>query len=344
MNDSLFEKLNNLWESEKPFVCFRLPNTDKASVFFQKDTKLHWTKDLSCSGFLMAPFDLKQPIPFIPDQFSEQFKIINTSPNLNSEVILDSKNKISFESLVIKAKEVIASGRLKKVVLSHSQDVKTKRDAIAIFQDLLSHYSLAMVYLWHHPLVGTWFGATPEQFITTQENLSQTMALAGTQTYLENKDPNWTTKEIEEQELVAIQVEEDLKKIFPTNQIQKNPTIDQRAGNLVHLCTCFQFPKLDGNIVALAQVLHPTPAVGGVPKEEAIRFIEENEAYERSFYTGFLGPTNSSESQLYVNLRCARWTPETTTLFVGAGITLGSDPEKEWLETQRKAYTLAKVL
>ena len=151
-------------------------------------------------------------------------------------------------------------------------------------------------------------------------------------------------QEIEEQELVAIQVEEDLKTLFPSEQIQKSLTTDHRAGNLVHLCTYFQFPKLQKNLLEVANTLHPTPAVGGVPKKKAQEFIFANEPHDRSFYTGFLGPTNAFETQLFVNLRCASWTKKTTTLYIGAGITLESDPEKEWLETQRKAKTLASVL
>ena len=346
MDTPLVKKLKKLWNSKSPFVFFRLPKSKKVTVYFQKNNKLHITDNLNCSGFLMAPFDIKNQIPFIPEEFSKNYELNRTKvlDQTKSELVLDSKNKDSFKNLVEKAKKNIESGKIKKVVVSQTQKVVSRRNIISIFQDLLYNYPLAMVYLWHHPSIGTWFGASPEQFIKTKGNISQTMALAGTQIFDENKPTSWSNKEVEEQELVAIQVEKDLKVLFPNKQIQKSSVFNHRAGNLVHLCTYFRFPKLKGNLFEVAQGLHPTPAVGGVPKKEAQKFIFTNETYDRSFYTGFLGPTSKFETQLFVNLRCASWTPKITTIYVGAGITLNSNAEKEWFETQRKAKTILKVL
>lgn len=346
MESPLFQELKKLWDSNSPFVSFRMPSATEATVYFQKNERLHLTEDLNCNGFLMAPFDTKSQIPFIPNEFSERFEwsITSRSAQIQPELNLDSKNKDSFKDLVKKAKRSIAFGKIKKVVLSQTQELPSRRCVVSIFEDLLNRYPLAMVYLWHHPSVGTWFGASPEQFINSKLNFTQTMALAGTQVFDESTTPFWSAKEIEEQELVAIQVEKDLKTLFTTDQIQKSLTTNHRAGNLVHLCTYFQFPKLNNNILKVANALHPTPAVGGVPKRTAQEFIFANEPHDRSFYTGFLGPTNATDTQLFVNLRCARWTKKTTTLYIGAGITQGSDPEKEWVELERKAKTLAKVL
>ena len=344
--EPLLKKLYSLWEANRPFVCYKLPSSAEVTLFFQKDAKLNLTKDLNCNGFLMAPFDLEKPIPFIPNQYAESHTIQKIKVKSDEHVVrsLDLKNKSTFTDLVVKGKEFIAKGELKKVVLSQAHQLASKRNAVEIFMDLIQYYPSAMVYLWHHPLVGTWFGASPEQFINTRGDFTQTMALAATQTFQENEAPKWTEKEIEEQELVSVQVESDLKTLFPSNQIVKSPTTNHQAGNLVHLCTHFQFPRLRGNLHNLSRVLHPTPAVGGIPKSEAQQFILNNEPYERGYYTGFFGLTNASETQFFVNLRCASWTPEKTTLYVGAGITSGSDHEKEWQEIQRKAKTLAKVL
>ena len=90
--------------------------------------------------------------------------------------------------------------------------------------------------------------------------------------------------------------------------------------------------------------MHPTPAVGGMPKEKAIAFISENEGYDREFYTGFFGPVSREDYQLFVNLRCAQWTKEAVFLYSGAGITSSSDPTLEWVEILKKMKTLAAVL
>ena len=346
MDTRLVQKLKNLWEADRPFVCFRLPNENQISLYFQKDNQLHHTEDLNCSGFLMAPFDKNAKVPLIPDKYAERFEFKRAiSPAFsNPELDLKPSNKEFFTNMVVSAKDAIKKGQLKKVVLSQTQEVKSKRGIVPVFKDVLNSYPLAMVYLWHHPHVGTWFGASPEQFITSQKDCTQTVALAGTRAWEQSNPPTWSTKEIEEQELVAIQVEEDLCTLFAKDQIKKSETSNQRAGNLVHLCTHFQFPKLNGNLLQVAAALHPTPAVGGVPKAAAQDFILTHEFHDRCFYTGFFGPTSSDGTQLFVNLRCAQWTTETVTLYIGAGITLGSEPEKEWQETLQKTKTLANVL
>ena len=95
-----------------------------------------------------------------------------------------------------------------------------------------------------------------------------------------------------------------------------------RAGQLVHLKTDFYFLlKNTDNIGNLLQELHPTPAVCGLPKEDAFRFILENEGYDRSYYSGFTG-----------------W------LDTGGGILASSEVESEWTETGDKMNTMKSIL
>ncbi|NJM80882.1 MAG: hypothetical protein HC854_17015 [Flavobacterium sp.] len=95
----------------------------------------------------------------------------------------------------------------------------------------------------------------------------------------------------------------------------------------------------------LLNTLHPTPAVCGLPKDKALQYILENENYDRKFYTGFLGEFNTKDtSNLFVNLRCMEIDTTTVNLYVGCGITSGSDPKKEYIETQNKLGTMLKIL
>jgi isochorismate synthase len=91
--------------------------------------------------------------------------------------------------------------------------------------------------------------------------------------------------------------------------------------------------------------LHPTPAVGGIPKNASLEFIKANEGYDREFYSGFLGPMDPKKgSRLYVNLRCLQLLEKDALLYAGAGITAGSNPESEWDETEHKLRTLLHPL
>lgn len=346
MEALLSDYLKPIWEANLPFTCFKLPNAEYATVYHQKDDKVYFANQLESEGFVMAPFDFKDKIYCIPNYNTEIFEMdpIRVVPKIELEVKFTETERKSFEESIILAKEDIEAKRLRKVVLSHSKKYQTKRNLIELFDELLNLYPETMVYLWHHPKVGTWFGASPERFITCEEGYAHTMALAGTQVRPEYERPKWEQKEIEEQALVAAQIEEDLNQIFSANQISKSQTRDLYVGYLAHLCTNFKFPKERGTLRQLAQRLHPTPAVGGMPKEKAIQFIKENETYNREFYTGFLGPISQEEYQLFVNLRCAQWTADAVILYAGAGITELSDPSLEWKETQKKISSLLTIL
>jgi isochorismate synthase len=95
----------------------------------------------------------------------------------------------------------------------------------------------------------------------------------------------------------------------------------------------------------LLQALHPTPAVSGLPKEEAFRFIEENEGYDRLYYSGFLGMLDAErETGIYVNLRCMHIAHDSLTLFAGGGLLASSSLEDEWEETEYKLKTMLDIL
>jgi len=125
---------------------------------------------------------------------------------------------------------------------------------------------------------------------------------------------------------------------------QKTGPVDHLAGKIYHLKSTFSFdaPADPSKLIA---DLHPTPAVCGQPKKEAMQHILQSENYDRKYYTGYLGPVNfRNKSSLFVNLRCMEVSSEHIVLYLGGGITAASDPEKEWLETEAKAGTLLDIL
>ena len=121
------------------------------------------------------------------------------------------------------------------------------------------------------------------------------------------------------------------------------------AGNLVHLKTEYEVDMVATNFPQLGsvmlQLLHPTSAVCGMPLEPAREFLQANEGYDRQFYSGYLGPVNvKGESTMFVNLRCMQLLNKKAILYAGAGVTIDSDPEKEWEETELKFDTLMATL
>jgi isochorismate synthase len=175
----------------------------------------------------------------------------------------------------------------------------------------------------------------------------ETMAVAGTRLLTDFQNDNeWGGKEIEEQQMVSSYIEKLLSELGVKHYEMHGPkTIT--AGQIVHLKTSFSIDDscLKNRLGIFIKGLHPTPAVCGLPKASAYNLIEKAESHERKLYTGFLGPWGlSGEFKLFVNLRCAQFTPEKIMAFVGGGLTKDSVVEDEWQETKNKSGTLLSVV
>ncbi|MCL6378084.1 isochorismate synthase MenF [Pectobacterium brasiliense] len=95
---------------------------------------------------------------------------------------------------------------------------------------------------------------------------------------------------------------------------------------------------------ACLNALQPTAAVAGLPRQEARRFIAEHEPFERGWYAGSAGYLSRQQSEFSVALRSAEVRDHVLTLYAGAGIVAGSDPEQEWQELENKAAGLRSLL
>lgn len=255
---------------------------------------------------------------------------------------------------VAEAVAALQAGQMEKVVLSRNKLVPLPAgfSAVNAFAQLQEAYAGAFVSLVSVPEVGTWLCASPEILVSVdQEKIFRTVALAGTQpadNATSVATAIWRQKEIEEQAMVERYILSCFKRLRLRDYSEVGPrTII--AGNLMHLRTDFKvdlretdFPTLGTDMLAL---LHPTSAVCGLPKEPALAFILAHEGYDRSYYSGFLGPVNSAAgTHLYVNLRCMQLLTKQAILYAGAGITAESDPQKEWQETQHKMLTIGRIL
>ncbi len=212
-------------------------------------------------------------------------------------------------------------------------------------------YPSAFCNMWSLADGEIWAGATPESLLSFKNNIFSTVALAGTQRIDEGDQLNnvaWTQKEIEEQALVSRFIINCFKKLRIREFEEYGPkTI--RAGNLAHLCTTFEvdlskvhFEKLADQMMEL---LHPTSAVCGMPREETAKFLEMNEGYDRSFYAGFIGTVNfQSATKLFVNLRCVKFTENIVRFYAGAGVTEDSIPEKELTEIEMKMDVMKRMI
>lgn len=210
---------------------------------------------------------------------------------------------------------------------------------IKAFESACEKYPSAFNYLVYHPAYGLWIGATPEVFLQVHGNEGQTVALAGT---LRSDTEHWTDKEIEEQGVTGKFVGEVLLANHCTYTTEALTTT--QAGPLRHLVTRYHFQPEAIRVNSLMADLHPTPAVGGYPRQEALQIIRSHERFDRQLYTGWLGWIEDDQLHAWVNLRCARLFEDKAVLFAGCGVNLGSEAAKEWLETEAKMDVIASCL
>ncbi|MGG8495542.1 chorismate-binding protein [Tenacibaculum sp. TC6] len=342
----IFTHIENSLQKKLPFVAYKKPNSTSIASFFQNNDTLVTTTNFYDSGFVFAPFDDTQEAILIPEKeavFREEMLTSFRTENSAKNIATDVSSKENHINLVQKGITAIDNGLFKKVVLSRKELVTLESfDVITVFKNLLASYPNAMVYVWYHPHIGMWLGATPETLVKIANTEFETMALAGTQPFVEGATVAWTSKEIDEQQFVTDYIVEKLTPIC--SQISTSDTETIKAGSLLHLKT-----KIQGSIKTdntdLIKTLHPTPAVCGLPKNSSKDFILSNELYKRTFYTGFLGELNlNNNTQLFVNLRCMEIQNNNALIYIGGGITKDSTPEKEWEETVAKAMVMKKVL
>lgn len=378
--ESFFQRLKEQEDAGLPLVVYRKPGESAVKALLQKDSSLNFSKDFAEAGFVFSAFDDRQEVPFIPLDTSIQlelndFDLESEGQDISKEIPREAfqesgipKEKEAHLELVKAGIAALKTSSLEKVVLSRKEEVGLHgQTPLEIFKRLLGAYPNAFVYCWQHPHTGTWLGATPETLLKTEGLNFHTMALAGTQNFNGEMEVDWGEKEKQEQQFVTDSILDGLGQLEMVESIKVSETYTSRAGDLLHLKTDIsgRMQSAQG-LFEVVRCIHPTPAVCGLPKAEAKDFILENEAYEREFYTGFLGELNFEErksrsgnrrnienlayatvkknTSLYVNLRCMKLEDGNAIIYVGGGITTDSVPEDEYWETVNKAGTMKRVL
>lgn len=360
---TFYEAIQYCIDNNLIFAAYRLPHTNYSrlvvQVSQQNKTSEITENHINNKGFLIYPFsenNTTKPVFITPDYnfttlTDNDYKVLETIqprrdiPEFTHEF---SVQKEKFKAQVQEIIDNIKLGNFQKVVLSRTEviDWGFKQHVGDIFGLLEKKYQNAFVYV-ANVADQIWVGATPEPLLLSNNEHYHTAALAGTRPYnQQNMELTaWTAKELEEQNLVTVFINNILAK--DNSEYQKTGPYTRRAGNLIHLCTDFTIPhaSINNRLWKFIKELHPTSAVCGLPKNKSMLFLQELEEHNRHYYSGFLGPVNlDGRLNLFVNLRCMQVFSDHLVLFIGAGITQDSDPEEEWNETKIKAETLLSVI
>jgi len=324
---------------QQQFIAYSLPgSTEYLLGTIRKMSPLHSGADIRDFDFVIAPFDKENQAGYLVDfssiAFSPKFSCLpyNTTKTYSSS--REAYNK-GFRII----QDEISQQQVAKVVLSrqcfHHMEVTQVYD---IFIALKNKYSSAFTYVIHTEQTGTWVGASPEIVLKNKGNTLLTRAIAGTKS-TGNKQP-WSPKEIEEHRFIETFYKEVLEKRGLPYKLSDSHTI--AAGNVSHICSDITLDNSD-NLIDLAAVIHPSPALSGFPKCAAMKLIDVVEPHKRTLYGGYLGPLKPN-LQWFANIRCMEIFKNGLLLHVGGGITARSQLESEWEETELKSETLLSVI
>lgn len=263
--------------------------------------------------------------------------------NLPTLGLANSHTQEAYCSLVEKAVEACQQGAMSKVVTSRREVVPIgKADPLRWFEQLCDTYSEAMVYVLLRPHQTAWIGASPEWLLQQDGQTIRTMSLAGTRPA--GQKGLWGAKEKEEQDIVTQDIAYMLRALGCEDLAVDGPVV-KRAGPVEHLCTWIEGTVRSSiSSFQLAKSLHPTPAIGGLPRARAAAFLQAHEGYDRSLYAGFMGWSSASQARYFVNLRCMEIGADAVAVYAGGGITAQSKPHLEWEETEAKLQTLVGAI
>ena len=337
-------------------AIFRLPYSRQCTMVSGEVLELPSCGALSsCQGFVVAPFapSAMNPVLMIRPDEVEELSLEKETDGLSRLSCFPLLTRISSLSVRNPRQEYhidfcnfhahLTNGDFQKLVLSRSIDIGRTEDVspITLFLRACERYPRVMASLVYTPQSGLWLTATPEILLSGTNHEWHTMALAGTMPFAERV--SWGDKNIQEQRYVATYITRQLEQF--TDDFREEGPYTTRAGHLAHLRSDFHFSLSDATQIGdLLQALHPTPAVCGLPKQEAFQFILEYEHDQRNYYSGFLGPLFvNGQTNLFVTLRCMQIFENGYRLYAGGGLLKDSVEELEWQETETKLDTMRNL-
>ncbi|HEV8639024.1 MAG TPA: isochorismate synthase [Chloroflexota bacterium] len=256
--------------------------------------------------------------------------------------------------LVAEATAAIRRGAFEKVVLARAVRVRADRSLTpeSVLAGLRASYPSCALFAFESG-DGCFVGATPERLVRLRDGLVEVSSLAGTirrgATSREDEalgaellaDP----KNRDEHAVVVRTLLEQLSGAVEGIDAPAEPRL-MRVRNVQHLHTPIRgrlAPR--ASLLGVVERLHPTPAVGGHPRTEALPFLRERERLDRGWYAGPVGWIDAAgEGELAVAIRSALLRGAEATLFAGCGIVADSDPASEHAESVLKLRPILSAL
>ena len=283
----------------------------------------------------------EEPLPLVDPAPTGRYEVTSAMPPAH------------FEQAVGRAVERIAAGEFEKVVLAREVDVHApvSHDPAAVLGLLREAFGSSFVYA-----VGrgetTFIGASPELLVRRQGQRASTVALAGSTR--RSADPAVddhlgeqllrSDKNRSENAIVARRIARALRPHAVWVAAPEEPVV-VKVANIQHLAAPIRAQLAEPiDAIALAGILHPTPAVGAEPAS-ALDAIPALEGFDRGWYAGPVGWVDAAgDGEFCVALRCALLRGTLARCYAGCGIVRESDPAAELAETEIKLGVMLPAL
>ncbi|MDQ8179816.1 isochorismate synthase [Pelagicoccus sp. SDUM812005] len=261
----------------------------------------------------------------------------------------------AFQESVGRALERIEAGEFQKIVLARALDLKADQafHPLEILNTLRERYEDCYAFSIANGLGQSFIGASPERLVSVSQGRVNVDVLAGTapRGKTASEDARFgaglleSEKDRREHKIVHESVCRRLQSLGLQAEGACNPVL-KKLQNVQHLFVDVEAELPAGiHLLDLVAELHPTPAVGGMPREAAVPRIKDHESFDRGLYAGPIGWLNAKgEGEFLVGIRSALVDGDTARLYAGVGVVEGSVPEREHLETNLKFQALKENL
>ncbi len=275
-------------------------------------------------------------------------------PRARLQLVAEAPDEAGWRASVARLAGAVGRGRLDKAVLSRQVSVRADAaiDTGAVLRRLQVAAPASTLFAFARG-PRTFLGATPERLVELRGRELRTVAMAGSAPRASDPEADAalaaallaSDKEREEHAVVVTMLRDALGPVTDELDIPAAPEVE-RYEHVQHLVTRVSGRLgADSDVLALVERLHPTPAVGGAPRDLALELIAEEEVHERGWYTGPVGWVDRhGDGEFVVALRSGVIEGDQATLFAGCGIVADSDPAREWAESATKLLALGSAL
>lgn len=267
-----------------------------------------------------------------------------SSMSLNIEASQHTPSQENWMALIEKTLGAIEGQAFDKVVMARRSTHLCNQPIHAL--ELLSRMKAkgAIHFAVQFEKGSTFIGATPERLYRRNGRMLFTEAVAGTRKRgkTDEEDARLEKELLENQKerrefnFVKTSIEQALKPYCKAISSQCEDSV-LKTPNVQHLHNLFTAELDEGASDAeILTALHPTAAMGGLPKLSALEYLLQSEPFERGWYASPLGYISQSQAEFAVGIRSALIKENRLNLFAGTGIVAGSIPQNEWEELEHK--------